>query len=317
MAGWTHGCAYIHEFTHLATSLLTPHPSLLTLHPSLFTYHEGAPALMNLPTLLPLIVLVVWGSLALVGHWLPIAPDEIVLAKILAPPSWDEWLGYDDLGRSIADRLVIGAQTSFVVAVLVTAVSTALGTLIGVTGAWLGGMWDHGVVRIIDIVLAFPGVLLAIALAGLLGPGIENVVIALIAVGWVGFARLARAQALSVKHREHIQAAQALGTGNCTIIFRHLLPLITTPIIVEASFGMSGVVIAEAGLSFLGLGVQPPAASWGSMIRDGTRYMLVAPHMVIAPGLVLFLVVLAANLLGDRIRDKLDVRSRVLVSPSL
>jgi peptide/nickel transport system permease protein len=291
-------------------------PTLLP-HPSLFTPHEGAPALMSLPTLLPLTVLVVWGSLALVGHWLPIAPDEIVLAKILAPPSWDEWLGYDDLGRSIADRLVIGAQTSFVVAVLVTAVSTALGTLIGVTGAWLGGMWDHGVVRIIDIVLAFPGVLLAIALAGLLGPGIENVVIALIAVGWVGFARLARAQALSVKHREHIQAAQALGTGSCTIIFRHLLPLITTPTIVEASFGIAGVVIAEAGLSFLGLGVQPPAASWGSMIRDGTRYMLVAPHMVIAPGLALFLVVLSVNLLGDRIRDKLDVRSRVLVSPSL
>jgi peptide/nickel transport system permease protein len=296
---------------------LLPHPSPLTPHPSLFTPHEGAPALMNLPTLLPLTVLVVWGSLALVGHWLPIAPDEIVLAKILAPPSWDEWLGYDDLGRAIADRLVIGAQTSFVVAVLVTAVSTALGTLIGVTGAWLGGMWDHGVVRIIDIVLAFPGVLLAIALAGLLGPGIENVVIALIAVGWVGFARLARAQALSVKHREHIQAAQALGTGSCTIIFRHLLPLITTPTIVEASFGIAGVVIAEAGLSFLGLGVQPPAASWGSMIRDGTRYMLVAPHMVIAPGLALFLVVLSVNLLGDRIRDKLDVRSRVLVSPSL
>jgi peptide/nickel transport system permease protein len=272
---------------------------------------------MNLPTLLPLTVLVVWGSLALLGPWLPIAPDEIVLAKILAPPSWDEWLGYDDLGRAIADRLVIGAQTSFVVAVLVTAVSTALGTLIGVTGVWLGGMWDHGVVRIIDIVLAFPGVLLAIALAGLLGPGIENVVIALIAVGWVGFARLARAQALSVKHREHIQAAQALGTGSCTIIFRHLLPLITTPIIVEASFGIAGVVIAEAGLSFLGLGVQPPAASWGSMIRDGTRYMLVAPHMVIAPGLALFLVVLSVNLLGDRIRDKLDVRSRVLVSSSL
>jgi peptide/nickel transport system permease protein len=293
--------------------------SLPTLppHPSLFTPHEDAPTFMSLPALLPLTVLVVWGGLALLGPWLPIAPDEIVLAKILAPPSWDEWLGYDDLGRAIADRLVIGAQTSFVAAVLVTSASTALGTLIGVTGAWLGGMWDHGVVRIIDIVLAFPGVLLAIALAGLLGPGIENVVIALIAVGWVGFARLARAQTLSVKHREHIQAAQTLGTGSCTIIFRHLLPLITTPIIVEASFGVSGVVIAEAGLSFLGLGVQPPAASWGSMIRDGTRYMLVAPHMVIAPGLALFLVVLSVNLLGDRIRDKLDVRSRALVSPSL
>jgi peptide/nickel transport system permease protein len=157
-------------------------------------------------------------------------------------------------------------------------------------------------------------VLLAIALAGLLGPGIENVVIALTAVGWVGYARLARAQTLSVKHREHIQAAQALGTESALIILRHLLPLITAPIIVEASFGIAGTVIAEAGLSFLGLGVQPPAASWGAMIRDGTRYMLVAPHMVIAPGLAVFLVVLSVNLLGDRVRDRLDVRSRVIRS---
>lgn len=269
---------------------------------------------MKLRILLPLIVCLIWGVLALFGPWLPIAPDEIALANILEPPSWNEWLGCDDLGRSIADRLIVGARTSFMVAMLVTSISLALGTSIGVASAWLGGGWDHLVVRIIDLVLAFPGVLLAIALAGLLGPGIENVVIALTVVGWVGYARLARAQTLSVKHREHIQAARALGTETLSIILRHLLPLITAPIIVEASFGVAGVVIAEAGLSFLGLGVQPPAASWGAMIRDGARYMLVAPHMVIAPGLAIFLVVLSVNLLGDRIRDRLDVRSRVVRS---
>jgi len=163
-------------------------------------------------------------------------------------------------------------------------------------------------VLVIDIFIAFPGILLAIALAGLLGPGITNAVIALSVVGWVGFARLARAQTLTVKHREHVDAARVLGTGILRIAFRHLLPLISAPLIIEATFAIAGTVIAEASLSFLGLGVQPPDASWGSMIRDGTRYMLVAPHMVLAPGLAIFLVVLSINLLGDRLRDKMDVR---------
>ena len=144
----------------------------------------------------------------------------------------------------------------------------------------------------------------------MLGPGIDNVVIALSTVGWVGFARLARAQVLSVKTRDHVQAAVALGAGQARIVTRHLLPLVSAPLIVEATFGVAGVVIAEAGLSFLGLGVQPPAASWGSMIRDGARYMLVAPHLVMAPGVALMLVVLSVNLLGDRLRDRLDVRGR-------
>jgi peptide/nickel transport system permease protein len=142
----------------------------------------------------------------------------------------------------------------------------------------------------------------------LLGPGIDNVVIALTTVGWVGYARLSRAQVLSLKHREHVQAAEALGNSKWRIIRKHLLPLMAAPLIIEATFGIAAVVIAEAGLSFLGLGVQPPQASWGAMIRDGTRYMLVAPHMVLAPGVALFAVVLSVNLLGDRLRDKLDIR---------
>ncbi len=257
---------------------------------------------------LPLAVVVLWALAALLGPWLPLSPDVIHLPQILAPPGADALLGYDDLGRSLAARVISGAQTSFLVAVWVVTISALLGTVIGATSAYLGGVWDLVTVRIIDIFLAFPGILLAIALAGILGPGIDNVVLALSVVGWVGYARLARAQVLSLKHREHVQAALVLGAGPVRILRCHLLPLILAPLIVEASFGIAGVVIAEAGLSFLGLGVQPPAASWGAMIRDGARYLLVAPHMVMVPGVALALVVLAVNLLGDRLRDRLDVR---------
>ncbi|MCF6256291.1 MAG: ABC transporter permease [Gammaproteobacteria bacterium] len=259
---------------------------------------------------LPLIVIVLWALVALTASFLPLAPDQIALEHILLPPGSELWLGADDLGRSLAERTLAGAQTSFIVALWVVLVSAVAGTAIGTFSGYLGGRWDLLVVRIIDIFLAFPGILLAIALAGILGPGIENVVIALSVVGWVGYARLARAQVLSLKHREHVQAAIALGAGPGRIVFRHLLPLLMAPLIVEASFGIAGIVIAEAGLSFLGLGVQPPEASWGSMIRDGARYLLVAPHMVLVPGVALMLVVLSVNLLGDRLRDKLDVRNR-------
>lgn len=256
---------------------------------------------------LPLALVILWAVVAILGPLMPLSPDQISLPHILLPPGSELWLGADDLGRSIAARVVAGAQTSFIVALWVVVVSTLVGTFIGILSGYLGGRWDLLVVRIIDIFLAFPGILLAIALAGILGPGIENVVIALSVVGWVGYARLARAQVLSLKHREHVQAAVALGAGTWRIVFRHLLPLIMAPLIVEASFGVAGIVIAEAGLSFLGLGVQPPEASWGSMIRDGARYLLVAPHMVMVPGVALMLVVLSVNLLGDRLRDKLDV----------
>ena len=265
---------------------------------------------MNPRVGVPAAIMGLWVLLALAGPLLPLHPDAIALPRILMPPGGDAWLGYDDLGRPLWDRLVIGARTSFLVAFWVVLVSSVVGTLIGTASAWLGGVWDHLLVRIIDIFLAFPGILLAIALAGLLGPGINNVVIALAVVGWVGFARLARAQTLSVKHREHIQAAIAMGTRTPSIIIHHVLPLIAAPLIIEMTFGVAGVIIAEAGLSFLGLGVQPPAASWGSMIRDGTRYMLMAPHMVLAPGTAIVLVVLAVNLLGDRLRDWMDVRTR-------
>ncbi len=261
-------------------------------------------------TFIPLSILLTWLGLAISSTWLPLHPNDISLPHLLQPPSAIAWLGYDDLGRSLLDRLILGSRTSFLVAAGVISVSLTLGTVIGMISGWLGGNMDLVIVRIMDIFLAFPSILLAIALSGLLGPGIENVVFALSIIGWVGFARLARAQTLSLKRREHVIAALALGAKVPRILFRHVLPLLMAPLVVEATFGIAGIVIAEAGLSFLGLGVQPPTASWGSMIRDGTRYMLVAPHIVLAPGLALMLVVLSVNLLGDRLRDWLDVKGK-------
>lgn len=254
-------------------------------------------------------ILLLWTVAACTAPWLPLQPNQIDLPMILASPSSTAWLGHDDLGRPLLDRLLMGASTSLYVALMVITLSLVIGTALGMVSGWLGGWVDLLIVRIIDVFLAFPGILLAIALAGMLGAGINNVIFALATTGWVGFARLARAQTLSLKHREHVLAARALGATPPRILLLHVLPLLSAPLIVEATFGIASVVIAEAGLSFLGLGVQPPAASWGSMIRDATRYMLVAPHMLMAPSIALLLIVLAVNLLGDQLRDKLDVRN--------
>ena len=252
-------------------------------------------------------VVLFWLFCALLGILNPFHENQIVLNKILQEPSWNNWCGYDHLGRSICERIILGAKTSFSVAIIVVLISFIVGTTLGVIGAWFGGIYDKVLVILIDIFIAFPGILLAIALAGLLGPGLINTVIALSIVGWVGFSRLARVQTLSIKNRDHIAAAQALGTMDYRITLKHVLPLIMAPLIIEATFSVAGVIIAEAGLSFLGLGIQPPIASWGSMIKDGSQYMLVAPHAVLIPSFAILSLVLCINFLGDHIRDMLDI----------
>ncbi|MDJ0807273.1 MAG: ABC transporter permease [Gammaproteobacteria bacterium] len=257
---------------------------------------------------LSMFILLLWALAALFGGGFAAGANTIDLQRILAPPSELGLLGFDDLGRPLLERLIVGAQTSFLVAFGVVAVTSVIGSLLGLIAGYRGGWIDLLIVRLIEVFLAFPGILLAIALAGIMGPGLDNLIIALSVVGWVGYARLARAQTLALKQRDHVSAAIALGSGHWRILLRHLLPLIAAPLIVEATFGVAGAVIAEAGLSFLGLGIQPPAASWGSMIRDGASYMLMAPHMVLAPGCTILLVVFSLNLLGDRLRDRLDIR---------
>jgi peptide/nickel transport system permease protein len=255
-------------------------------------------------------IVLLWLLMALTGSWIGGQANEVVLNQFLQPPAGHAWLGTDELGRPVLERVILGAQTSLLVALGVVFFSAIIGTTVGVYSAYMGGWTDRIITKVIDVFLAFPGLLLAIALAAVLGPGIENVVFALVVVGWVGYARLARAQTLSLRSREHILAARALAVPTWLIVWRHLIPLLLAPLGVEATFGIAGAVIAEAGLSFLGLGVQPPDASWGNMIKEGTRYLLVAPHLVLAPGIALMLVVLAVNLLGDQWRDHLDVRAR-------
>ncbi len=256
------------------------------------------------------LIVVVWLAMALAGFLIGESANQVSLNQFLSGPTAYAWLGSDELGRPVLERVILGAQTSLFVAIGVVFFSAIIGTSIGVLSGYLGGWFDRITTKVIDVFLAFPGLLLAIALAAVLGPGIENVVFALVVVGWVGYARLARAQTLSIRHREHIQAARALAVPVPIMLYRHVLPLILAPLGVEATFGVAGAVISEAGLSFLGLGVQPPDASWGNMIKEGTRYLLVAPHLVLAPGIALMLVVLAVNLIGDQWRDYLDVRSK-------
>ncbi|MEA1988906.1 MAG: ABC transporter permease [Pseudomonadota bacterium] len=256
------------------------------------------------------LIVFTWLALAILGFFIGEDANNVDLNSFLSGPSYQAWLGSDELGRPVLQRVALGAQTSLFVAVGVVFFSAIIGTTIGVISGYLGGWTDRIITKIIDVFLAFPGLLLAIALAAILGPGIENVVFALVVVGWVGYARLSRAQTMSIRHREHILAARSLAIPTPIMLYRHVLPLILAPLGVEATFGIAGAVISEAGLSFLGLGVQPPEASWGSMIKEGTRYLLVAPHLVLAPGIALMMVVLAVNLIGDQWRDYLDVKTR-------
>jgi len=253
--------------------------------------------------LIPLLLLLVALVHGADGH-------QVDLDGVLAGMSAAHPLGCDALGRDVLARLAEGLRLSMGVGIAVVALGAMVGITLGIISGWAGGWVDNLMMRLADIVLSFPGILLAIALAAMLGPGVDKLIIALVAVGWVGFARLSRAQVLSLKAAPFVEAAVGCGSGVVYIGWRHLLPNIAAPLLVEASFGLAAVIIGEAGLSFLGVGVQPPDASLGTMIREGTRLMLVSPMLVVWPGLVLFLMVITVNLLGDALRDYLDVRMK-------
>jgi peptide/nickel transport system permease protein len=197
---------------------------------------------------------------------------------------------------------------SLLVALTVTAITMVVGVFIGMLAGFYGGRVDSVLMQITDVFLAFPGILLAIAFAAVLGPGLGNLILALCLTGWVSYARLTRGQTMSLRNRQHVQAAESLGAGVPRLLFRHILPLMTSILVVEAAYSLASVMIAEASLSFLGLGIQAPNASWGAMLRDAVRFMLVAPHYVLIVGLCLMSLILAINLGGDYLRDSLDVR---------
>jgi peptide/nickel transport system permease protein len=208
-----------------------------------------------------------------------------------------------------------GARISMVVGSATVTISLAIGALLGLVAGYYGGIVEESIMRIVDVLLAFPGILFAIALTAILGPSLRNVILALCCMGWVGYARIVRAQVLSVRESEYIQAARCLGASDVRIFARHILPNIMAPIIVEATFGMAGAILGEAGLSFLGLGTQPPTPSWGTMLNEGRQFLLVAPHMTLAPGIAIVVVILGLNFLGDGLRDFLDVKQRPFAIP--
>lgn len=256
----------------------------------------------------PQTVLLAWIAAALASPLFGLQPDAIQLERLLATPDAYAWLGGDDLGRDILARLLAGAQVSLAVAASVTAVTMLFGTALGLVAGYSGGWVDRVLMHVTDVFLAFPGILLAIAFAAVLGPGLDNLILALCLTSWVGYARLTRAQALALRGRQHVLAAQSLGASPFRIMRCHMLPLLAAPLMVEATYSIASLIIAEASLSFLGLGIQPPHASWGAMLRDGVRYLLVAPHYVLAVGISLMSLVLAVNMLGDRLRDAWDVK---------
>lgn len=253
------------------------------------------------------LVLALWVLAAIVASLVDFQPNQIHLDLILAKPSFGHLLGFDDLGREILPRLLAGAQVSLLVVALVTIITASVGIMLGMVSGYYGGWVGRTLMQITDVFLAFPGILLAIAFAAVLGAGLSNLILALCITSWVGYARLTRAQVLSLRQRQHVIAAESLGASTLRIMLKHMLPLLAAPLLVEATYSMAGLVIAEASLSFLGLGIQAPNASWGAMLRDGVRYMLIAPHYVLAVGLSLMTLVLAVNVLGDRLRDYLDI----------
>jgi peptide/nickel transport system permease protein len=244
----------------------------------------------------------------------PANPATIDLNHRLAPPGAAHWLGADELGRDILSRIIYGARLSLIVAVSVVGCSLFLGIVLGGIAGFYGGILDTMLnIFIMNAFLALPGILLAIAFVAFLGPGMINLILALSIGGWVGYARLVRGQVLAVREREFVEAARALGASDLRIFVRHILPNIVQPLIVQSAIGMAGAVLAEATLSFLGLGVPPPTASWGSMLNDARPHLFDAPHLVIFPALAVMLCVLSFNFLGDALRDYLDPRTRLIV----
>jgi peptide/nickel transport system permease protein len=238
----------------------------------------------------------------------PYDPSHQELALRLASPMVSHPFGLDELGRDILARVLAGGRISFLVGLTVVTVSAIVGTFFGAVAGYFGGTLDDLISRVIDTLLAFPGLLLAIAIVAVLGPSLVNVLVALTLIGWVGYARLVRGQVLRAREFEYVQAARAMGAGIPRILWRHVIPTAVPALVVQATLGMAGAVIGEASLSFLGLGVQPPTPSWGTMLNGGRAHILDAPHLTIFPGLAIVVLVLGFNFLGDGLRDRLDPR---------
>ncbi len=240
----------------------------------------------------------------------PYDPLAQALGSRLEPPSPEHWLGTDQLGRDIASRLVYGARISLVIGIVVVALAGVFGTLVGLVAGYAGGLVDETLMRVTEVFLAFPPLILAMAIAGALGPSLTNAIIAIAAVTWAIYARLTRGQILSLRRREFVEAARAIGASRARILARHLLPNALAPLLIQASFDMGSAIISAAGLSFIGFGAQPPTPEWGVMISEGRNFISTQPWLSLFPGLAILFAVGSFNLLGDGLRDLFDPRLR-------
>lgn len=273
---------------------------------------RATPALLRSPlTVAGLVLIVVFSLSALLASVLaPANPLDQKLSQRLKPPSPAHWLGTDQLGRDVLSRLLFGARISLTVGLVVVGTAGTFGTLVGLVAGYTGGLVDEALMRVTDVFLAFPALILAMAIAGALGPSLNNAMIAIAVVTWPVYARLVRGQVLSLREREFVEAARGLGASTPRILWRHILPNTLAPILVQASFDMGGAILSAAGLSFIGFGTQPPTPEWGVMISDGRKYVSTQSWLSLFPGLAILLTVAAFNLIGDGLRDSLDPRLR-------
>ena len=254
------------------------------------------------------IIIIFWISAFLVKYFLGGNPYHMDLTAILSAPNSGDWFGKDDYGRSIFFRLIDGFKNSVEIIFFVTIFTSTIGITIGTLAGYFGGKFDAIITFVINLFMSFPGILLAIAFAAMLSPGKINLIIALSVGGWVGYARLARGQTLLVKNYDFVIASESMGSSHSRKITQHILPALRTPLIVEGTYAIAGLIIAEASLSFLGLGIQAPNASWGSMMRDSVSYLLVAPHYSSLVGLSIMSLVYCVNLTGDYLDQYWDIK---------
>jgi len=248
---------------------------------------------------------------AVLAPWLsPCPPNEGDLTKRLQAPSREHLLGTDPLGRDLLSRVIYGARISLQIQIVAVVIAMVIGTFLGMVGGYYGGTLDHILMRFMDILLAFPGIFLAISIIAVLGPGLTNLMLAAGIYSIPQFARIVRGSILSLKEKEFVEAARAVGERDFDILFRYLLPNSMAPIIVQTTLRMATFLLTASGLSFLGLGVQPPTPEWGAMLSNARAYLITAPHVATVPGLAIMLVVMGFNLFGDGLRDSLDPRLR-------
>ncbi|MBB3064523.1 ABC transporter permease [Limibacillus halophilus] len=260
---------------------------------------------LSIPALLGMIIAVVMVMGAVFAPLIaPYAPDAIHYQALLSAPNATHWLGTDDLGRDIFSRLLFGARLSLSVGCSAVLLAVVVGVPVGLISGYLGGIADEFMMRVLDSVIALPPLVLALTISAVLGPGLFNATIAIAIVAVPTYARLIRGQVLSVKNNDYVLAARSVGVPAIAILFRHLLPNVMSPIIVQASLGVGFAIILESSLSFIGLGAQPPTATWGSMVQIGFQYLELAPWFVLAPSIAIFLTVLSANLLAEGLRDQ-------------